>query len=84
MFYTADQNYLHAMLEVAKMDWVELDNTWNSYIHLIREVGSNAKVPNDTRTKDTKFVHIQMAGADHFDANKLHRMTNLPKDKWEL
>ena len=84
MFYTADQNYLHAMLEVGKMDWVELDNTWNSYIHLIREVGSNAKVPNDTRTKNTKFVHIQMAGADHFDADKLHRITNLPKDKWEL
>ena len=83
-FYTADQNYLHAMLTVAGMDYIELDNGWNSYIHYIREPHTNKKVPNDTRTKDTKFVHIQMAGADHFDAEKLDRITNLPKEEWKL
>ena len=83
-FYTADQNYLHAMLTVAGMDYVDLNNGWNSYIHYIKEPKTNKKVPNDTRTKDTKFVHIQMAGADHYDAEKLNRITNLPKDEWNI
>ena len=83
-FYTADQNYLHAMLQVAHMDYVEMDNGWNSFIHFIKDPKTNKKVPNDTRTKDTKFVHIQMAGADHFDAEKLDRITNLPKEEWKL
>ena len=72
------------MLTVAGLDYVELDNGCNSYIHYIREPNTNKKIPNDTRTKDTKFVHIQMAGADHFDAEKLDRITNLPQEEWNL
>ena len=82
-FYTCDQPYLHAMLQVADMDWVELDNGWNSYIHYTRE-GTQEKQVNDTRTKDTKFVHIQLAGADHWDAAKLERVANLPRTEWNL
>jgi len=82
-FYTCDQPYLHAMLQVADMDWVELDNGWNSYIHYTRE-GTQERQVNDTRTKDTKFVHIQLAGADHWDAAKLERVANLPRTEWNL
>ena len=82
-FYTCDQPYLHAMLEVADMDWVELDNGWNSYIHYTRE-GTQDRQVNDTRTEDTKFVHIQLAGADHWNADKLKRVTNLPRKEWNL
>lgn len=82
-FYTCDQPYLHAMLQVANMDWIEMDNGWNSYIHYIRQ-GNQPRRINDSRTKDTKFVHIQMAGADNFDAAKLDRITNLPQSEWEV
>jgi hypothetical protein len=82
-FYTCDQPYLHAMLEVADLDWIEMDNGWNSYIHYARE-GNQERRVNDTRTKKTKFVHIQLAGADHWDANKLNRVANLPQDKWNI
>jgi len=82
IFYTADQNYLHTMLMFADMDYVELDNGWNSFIHYIKDTINPTKRVNDTRTKNTKFVHIQMSGADHFDADKLHRIANLPIDKW--
>lgn len=82
-FYTCDQPYLHAMLDVAGMDWIELDNNWNRYIHYTRQ-GTQERQVNDTRTKDTKFVHIQLAGADHWDANKLERVTNLPQDEWNI
>ena len=83
-FYTADQNYLHAMLQVAQMDYVEMDNEWNSFIHFIKDLKTNKRVPNDTRTENTKLVHIQMSGADHFDAEKMYRITNLPKSVWNL
>ena len=83
-FYTADQNYLHAMLEVAKMDYVELDSGWNSYVHYIGDANMKPRPVNDMRTETTKFVHIQLRAADHYDAEKLERITNLPIEEWRL
>ena len=84
-FYTADQNYLHAMLTVADMDYVELDNGWNSYVHQYHADVSKQNISiNDSRTKDTKFVHIQLRSADHWDAATQERITNLPQDKWRI
>lgn len=83
-FYTCDQPYLHAMLTVANMDYVEMDNGWNSYIHYAKTIESKNRYVNDTRTENTKFVHVQLAGADHYDAEKHHRIVNLPIDKWNL
>ena len=84
-FYTADQNYLHAMLKVAKMDYVELDNGWNSYVHHYHTDASKKTVGvNDMRTEYTKFVHIQLRSADHWDGAKLERIANLPIDKWDI
>lgn len=85
-FYSLDQPYLHAMLEVAGMNWVELDNGWNSYIHYTKQLDINngERVINDTRTPNTKFVHIQLAGADHWDAATLERVANLPQTEWRI
>jgi len=84
-FYTADQNYVHAMLIVAGMDYVELDNGWNRYIHQYYTDASKRELKiKDPRTEDTKFVHIQIRGADHWDADKLWRITNLPEAEWGL
>lgn len=83
-FYTADQNYLHAMLFVAKMNFIELHNGWNSYIHYTGNSKITSRPVNDSRTTDTKFVHIQLRCADNFDAEKLSRITNLPISEWNL
>jgi len=82
-FYTCDQPYLHAMLDVANMNWAELDNGWNCYIHYVRQ-GDEPRCVNDTRTKNTKFVHVQLAGADHLDAETHWRIVNLPQDEWNI
>ena len=80
-FYTCDQLYLHSMMQ--RIDWVELNEDWNRYIHY----HPNTKDPrpvNDTRTPTTKFVHIQLRGADDWDSDKLWRITNLPEKDWRL
>jgi len=84
-FYTSDQNYLHAMLKVASMDYVELDNGWNHYIHYYYEDPAKKILKtNDSRNQSTKFVHIQLRCADDFDADKLWRITNSPIEEWKL
>lgn len=82
-FYTIDQNYFHAMM-VKHLDYTELDNGWNSYVHYIGSPDDNPRPVNDMRTQDTKFVHIQLRGADDFDAETLSRITNLPRSEWRI
>lgn len=81
-FYTHDQNYFHAMMKVADMDHVELDNEWNRLIHWLGGPEQKDRPVCDPRTQDTKFVQIQMRGSDHFDAQKLWKITNLPVENW--
>ena len=81
-FYTADQNYLHAMLKGADMDYVELGIEWNSYMHYVG-CGDNRPV-NDMRVENTKFVHVQLSCADHYATDILWRITNLPVNEWNL
>ncbi len=83
-FYTADQNYIHAMLEVANLDWMELGLKWNSFIHYKPETSGPKRPVNDMRNEDTNFVHIQLSAADHFDYDKLWRITNLKESEWDL
>jgi len=80
-FYTDDQPYLHMMLD--RMDWVEMDGGWNSFVHYAQNAGG-PKFVNDTRTKDTKFVHVQLASADHNDAEWHHTIVNKPQDEWDI
>ena len=82
-FYTCDQPYLHAMLDVANMNWIEMDNGWNSFIHYARQ-GKEPRFVNDTRIKNTKFVHVQLAGADHLDAETHWRIVNLSQSEWNI
>lgn len=84
-FYTADQNYVHAMLTVANMDYVELDPGWNSFIHPYHVDASKTVINiNDSRTETTKFVHIQLRSADHWDAATQERITNLAQSEWDI
>ncbi|KKM23112.1 hypothetical protein LCGC14_1618490 [marine sediment metagenome] len=83
IFYQGDQNYLHAMLFVCGVDYIELDNEWNRYITYAGITKPKTKIC-DPRTENTKFVHIQMRGADHYNAEQLWRITNLPVEQWGL
>lgn len=83
-FYSIDQNYIHAMLKISDMDYREMHNGWNSFIHYVGNRDQKPRPVNDTRTKDTKFVHIQLRGADDFDSDKLWRITNLAEKDWKL
>ena len=81
-FYTVDQNYFHAMMFVNDIDFVEMNNGWNSQIHYIRGplVDTNGNI-NDERNDDTKFVHVQMTG-HKWNEKHLYEITNLPKSEW--
>lgn len=83
-FYTADQNYLHSMLFVANMNFIELHNGWNNYVHYTGDSNMQPRPIHDSRTFESKFVHIQLRCADNFDADKLFRITNLPIIEWKL
>ena len=83
-FYTIDQNYLHAMMFVMKLDYTEMDNGWNSYVHYTGDANKKPRPVNDSRNKDTKFVHIQLRGADDYDSDKLWRVVNKPEKEWML
>lgn len=80
-FYCVDQNYFHAMM-VKHLDYTELDNGWNSYVHYIGKPEDKPRPINDSRDANTKMVHIQLRGADDFPADKLHRITNRPQADW--
>lgn len=82
-FYTIDQNYFHAMI-CTHGEYVELDNDWNCYVHYVRGPLGQFEPIHDGRGKDPKFVHIQLSGADHFDNDKLDRITNLQMSEWML
>ena len=82
-FYAADQNYFHSQM-VIHGNYAELDNGWNGYVHYIRGPLGDITPIHDGRTKNSKFVHIQLSGASSFDDSKLYRITNLPMEKWML
>jgi hypothetical protein len=82
-FYWLLQPYYHAMM-VKHLDYTEMDNGWNSYIHYVGDPSAKPRPVNDTRTADTRFVHIQLRGADDYDAETLWRITNRPQSEWRL
>lgn len=84
-FYTCDQPYIHAMLSITNINWIELDNEWNRYVHhYYNDVSKKEKLLADPRTPNTKFVHIQLRTADDWNAEKLWKVTNLPSKEWNL
>lgn len=81
-FYNLFQDYFSAFIHKQDFKFVNLDNGWNSYVH---KLGSHptAKV-NDTRTSNTKLVHVMFRTADDWPEDALWRVTNLPVLEWKL
>jgi hypothetical protein len=82
VFYTYFQDYVSAMMHYKDYEFTEIHNGWNSYMH---KLGSspNATV-NDTRTEETKFVHIMFRTADDWPEDALLRIANKPQEEWNL
>lgn len=82
--YGTDQGYLHAMAFAMDINFVELDVEWNRCITWDPYDEGNAFTRRavDSKTENTKFVHIQMRGADN-QSNEWHwRVANMPKSEW--
>ena len=82
-FYTCDQPYVHAMLEVCGFDWTTMPYKWNSSVHYDPGVKTKPRPVIDLRN-NANFVHVQLNGADDWDADKIHRVVNLPRKEWNL
>lgn len=80
-FYGADQNYLNAMLEVCDFDWTIMDAGWNEFFHQVRYPDGSHPL-REVRNENTKFVHVQLRGADHWPSDKLWKATNRPLEEW--
>ena len=83
-FYSCDQPYLHAMMYGCEFDVQEMDNGWNSYIHYTRDIYHEDRYMCDWRDENTKFVHVQFAGADNLGTATHWRIVNLPQEHWNL
>jgi len=82
-FYTCDQPYLHAMLEVCEFNWKIMDYKWNSSVHFVPGT-SDPRPVIDFRDNKADFVHIQLRGKNNFDNDKIDRIVNLPTSMWNL
>lgn len=82
-FYASDQHYIHAMMFVAGLDVVELNNDWNRFVHYLTS-GRNIVGVSDQRTASCKFVHVQLRGAGDYDRETLWGIVNRPQDQWRL
>lgn len=81
-FYTLFQDYFSAFIHQQGFNFVPIDNGWNSYMH---KLGSYPTATvNDTRTENTKFVHVMFRTADNWPEDVLWRVTNQSQDTWDL
>ena len=81
-FYYLFQDYFSAFIHMDGFKFKKLHNGWNSYMHKLRS-HPNATI-NDTRTEDTKLVHIMFRTADDWPKEALYQVTNLPVKDWKL
>ena len=81
-FYTCDQPYLCAMME--SINYQLMDYKWNSPVYYVAGTSGINRPVHDLRTANTAFVHVQLNGKHHMDADTLHRITNLPVEDWNL
>lgn len=82
--YRSDQNYLHAMMFKAGLDFAELSTDWNSIVHFLGSRSDRVRPVHDGRGPDAKFVHIQLSNADHWRPETLWRVANLGQGEWRL
>ena len=64
--------------------YLQLDNGWNNYIHGVAGPLSLQDPINDSRDASTKFVHVQLRGADYFSDEQLYHITNSARSKWNV
>lgn len=81
-YLTTDQPYLHSQASI-NLKVTELHNGWNSYVHW-GEKKTEPRDITDTRTSETKFVHVQLRGKRDKDKDTYYRITNLPVSEWRL
>ena len=81
-FYSLDQNYLTAML--VNLDYTVMHSGWNSYVHYDGESNTVPRAVIDTRTDETKLVHVQLRGADNLDEAWHHNIVNKPTADWRI
>jgi len=79
-FYYLFQDYFSAFIHMDGFKFKKLHNGWNSYMHKLRS-HPNATI-NDTRTEDTKLVHIMFRTADDWPRETLWAITNSPMEEW--
>jgi lipopolysaccharide biosynthesis glycosyltransferase len=82
-FYSIDQNYLNAMLIIADHEYTVMDSGWNSYVHFDGDSKTKLRAVIDTRTDSTKFVHVQLRGADDRDGKWHNIIVNRPTSEWK-
>ena len=83
-FYTCDQPYIHAMLEVCDFNWKTIPYKWNSSVHYDPGNKTAPRPVIDLRKDNCNFVHIQLNGADNWSEDKIHRVVNLPVSEWQI
>jgi len=79
-FYKLFQDYFSAFIHMDGFKFKKMHNGWNSYMHKLRS-HPNATI-NDTRTEETKFVHIMFRTADDWPREALWAITNLTVEEW--
>ena len=79
-FYKLFQDYFSAMIHTNGFKFKRMHNGWNSYMHKLRS-HPNATI-NDTRTEETKLVHIMFTTADDWPREALWSITNEPRKMW--
>lgn len=81
-FYKLFQDYFSAFIHMDGFEFNKMHNGWNSYMHKLR-TQPEATI-NDTRTEETKLVHIMFRTADDWPRETLWRITNSPIEEWNL
>ena len=80
-FYAADQNYIHTTMLASNMDYVEMDKGWNTFVTYHERDAQRVVYDQD---ENTKFVHIQFRGANHFSEEEIWKVVNLPVEEWGM
>ena len=83
-FYACDQHYIHAMMIACELDWITIDNKWNSLIHYHPGTEKKPRAIIDLRNEGYNFVHIQLHGADNWNSKQIYEVVNLPMSEWNF
>jgi hypothetical protein len=72
------------MLTIGEMDYTVMHSGWNSYVHYDGDSKTTPRAVIDTRTEETKLVHVQLRNADNQDADWHKVVVNRPVSEWKL